>query len=465
MKSHRTKHKSSLKRFFEKIFSSKKYSKKKRKLENPLLSKENPLSKPLKKKKRKFSLSSLFKKKTKHKKHSLKKRSLETPIITNNITGTNNVTELPTKKPKRKTGFLNIFSKKKKKRKRKPAHTPFQPISISPTEKPTHIPENIKGNSFSRKIKRKFRKLKEKFNPISDLDSRKQKLNLNLLTFYSYTIISTILFLGSYIIAYIVYQLTVIITASTFGIDAVWYYFEVLFPIGNESPLWTAYSIIAITLSAPVVSLIIGLYLFFKVTEEQYMKPFKKIFYLWLSYHFLSQFFGAWTAGIITREGFGYVADWLYLSIMYKFIIALGMLFIMAFMGYLTTSTMLETARSKIRINQYNKYKFLFSQAFLPWFVGTAILFLVKIPNVMPQHEFAYAYEMIMISSVGAFIIPMFFNNFAKAKIIRVKLSQTQKVRNNIILVSLLLLFIAYRLILNSGLLFMIDISVNISSY
>ncbi len=463
-KAHKSKHK---KNFFERIFFGKKSVRRKKHSSSrpPLENPENPLKKSYKKKKSKNFFSSLFKKKSRHS-HKPSLNTLKVDASSQTVS-TSNPTKLPPVKLKKKKGLFSFFSTKK--RRKHKSHT-FKPLSAnipqsSSAPQVSHLKRRKKSISLEKRFQRRWRKIKDKFLPRVTEYGDKKSLSLNLLSYYSYAITSLFVFLGTYAIAYIVYQLTVIIAASTFDIDAVWYYFEVMFPVGNESPLWTPYSIIAITLSGPIISLLLGLYLFYQVSEEEFMKPLKKTFYLWLSFHFLSQFFGAWTSGIITREGFGYVADWMYLNVFYKFSIAIGMLFIMAFIGYSATNIMLETARVKIRINKYNKYKFLFSQAFLPWLIGIIILFLIKIPNKTPQHDSAYAYDMIMITSLGAFIIPMFFNNFATARIQKRKLTRNQKVKNNIIIISLLLLLIAVRLVLNNGLHFIIDFSINISAY
>ena len=196
---------------------------------------------------------------------------------------------------------------------------------------------------------------------------------------------SMMLFLISYIVAYITYQLAVIIAASFFGIDSVLYYYEVFFPIGNYGALWTRYNIIMITISGPLVSLILGFVYFRLFLRRKGIGPMAKLFFWWLSFHSFSMFFGAYVAGVITVQGFGFATGWLYLPVFIKFLVALVSLFVLMAIGYYATSSLLETSNSYKRISGKNRGYFILTQALVPWLLGSLILLLIKIPDKNPQ--------------------------------------------------------------------------------
>ncbi len=296
----------------------------------------------------------------------------------------------------------------------------------------------------------------------NDINAKKQVMPIRKIAVYIFN--STVLFLISYIVAYITYQLIVIFVASFFGIDSVLYYYEVLFPIGNYGSLWTRFNIIMITISGPLVSLILGLVYFRFFLRREGIGPMAKLFFWWLSFHSFSMFFGAYVAGVITVQGFGFATGWLFLPVFIKFLVALGSLFVLMVIGYYATKPLLETSNSLRHIIRGNRGYFILTQAVVPWFLGSLILFLIKIPDKNPQHENIIVYDLIIIASLVFAIIPTFFNKKAKP---RNKLFKSRK-RMKFVWVYMLvaiLLIVAYRLGLDNGLHFVIRILVNITPY
>jgi len=275
---------------------------------------------------------------------------------------------------------------------------------------------------------------------------------------------STVIFLITYIIAYLTYQFTVIIVASFFGIDSVLYYYELMFPIGNFSSLWTAFNIILITISGPLVSLIMGMVYYRFFMPKEGFSPLAKLFFLWLSFHSFNMFFGAYVAGVITDQGFGYVVNWLYLRFIVKFAIAMISLFILMVIGYHATRSLLETANSLQRISRENRAYFILTQALVPWLIGSIILLLIKIPNKDPQHENIIVYDLIIITTLVFTIIPTFFNRKAKPDSLRFKSKKRMKFGWLYMLIAILLI-VAYRLGLDNGLHFMIRIIFRVEPY
>ncbi len=273
---------------------------------------------------------------------------------------------------------------------------------------------------------------------------------------YHYIFNSTLIFIVSYIIVYFIYQLTVILSASLFDIDSILYYFTLDFD--DLSPLWSRLNIIFITFSGPFISLVIGLFFFNYLFKLKRFKSLQKLFILWISLHAFNHFAGALILGIVTTDGFGYVVEWLYLGIVFRFILIFIAFFILIIIGYQSTSKFLSTSNSLERVKVGVRNTFLFNQAFLPWLLGSLILLIIRIPN-----NFNYPYETLMFFSLAFIVIPVFFNDIAKPY--RIYKKVRRKYSLNIGYIILFLLFLtAFRLGLDNGLHFIItiDFSFNI---
>jgi len=308
---------------------------------------------------------------------------------------------------------------------------------------------------------------RQPYDPFSKKDHRIQDKKAKIMTIRQYAVYifnSTVLFLIAYVVAYLTYQLTVIFVASIYGIDSVLYYYEVFFSIGNGSPLWTPFNIILITLSGPIVSLILGLVYYKLFLPRDGFGPVTRLFFLWLSFHSFNMFFGAYAAGTITDQGFGYVANWLHLPVVVKFAFAMISLFILMVIGYNATKPLLETSNSYHRVNSKNRNYFILNQAIIPWILGGVILILIKIPNKNPQHVNIIVYDLIIIGSLAFAIIPTFFNKTVKPDNLRFKSSKRMKFVWLYMLIAILLI-VAYRLGLDNGLHFIIRIMFRVAPY
>jgi len=153
----------------------------------------------------------------------------------------------------------------------------------------------------------------------------------------------------AYLLVYLIYQFTETIVASNFNIDSVLFYYEIYFPIGNASPLWSRFNIIVITLSSPFVSVMIAIILLRVVLLQEKLKPQLRLFLLWVAFHGATHFFGAFVAGIATSQGFGYVANWLYMNVFFRILVSLIFLFLLTVTGYYSAVFALETLPAGVR--------------------------------------------------------------------------------------------------------------------
>ncbi len=230
----------------------------------------------------------------------------------------------------------------------------------------------------------------------------------------TYFISSLVVFLAAGISAWLFYQISVMLAASFFSIDSVLYYYEVMFPIGNAASQWTPMNIIVITLAGPLASLIGGLFTYFYLIRKKVVRGFNRLFFLWLAFHLFNQFFGGFVAGVITDQGFGYVANWMYMGIILKILFALIALSILAYAGYYVVPWLLATAGNPGRIKRENRLLFVTSQAVLPWIVGSFILLVLRTPDRTPQHPNIMVYDSIIAGALGIMTLAMYFNRHAK---------------------------------------------------
>ena len=259
--------------------------------------------------------------------------------------------------------------------------------------------------------------------------------------FYYYTINSVALYIIAYLLVYMVYQLTVLIVASRWGLDSVLYYYDLAF--NDYSPLWSRYNIIVVTFSGPFISLVIG-FIFYKwIADRPKVKSFLKLFVLWIGFHGFNLFLGAFVSGVSFDEGFGYVANWLYLNVFWKFLLSLVFLSILAMTGYFSARKFLETSNSMLRVRKKYRTRFLFHQVVLPWFIGSAIILLVKIPNNMP-------YEAGTLVTMMFAVVPVLFNLKAEPRPNMIGTHKPTKVMWSYIIMVLVILLL-YRVGLDTG--------------
>ena len=235
--------------------------------------------------------------------------------------------------------------------------------------------------------------------------------------------------------------MTVLIAASRWKLDSVLFYYDLAF--NDYSPLWSKYNILLVTFSGPFISLVIGFlfYRFFSVRPK--VRGLLRLFFVWIALQGINLFFGAFASGVAFSEGFGYVPEWLSFNVFWQILVSLVFLFILGIVGFYTTSRFLDTSNSAYRVRDENKLKFLFYQVFLPWLIGSTIIFLVKIPNNMP-------YDTGNLATMAFVIIPVMFNRFARPSIAFEGDRKPTKIKWNIITLFILLL-LAFRIGLNNG--------------
>ena len=323
-----------------------------------------------------------------------------------------------------------------------------------------------------RSIKRRLRKLSGKNEPIrrSSRSSAPiiqpiivEKAKEAELDYFPYFVNSTLMFMLAYLVAWLTHQFAVIVAAAFFHIDSVLFYYEVMFPCGVLSRLWTVSNIILITLTGPIVSLITGmLYLEFVIRRKR-ARGNMLMFFNWLVIHSFCMFFAAFVAGAITWRGFGYAINWSNLPIFVRIMVSAIFLFLLSFFGYYGTRFILETTNSIDRIRTKNRKIFLLNQTLLPWAFGTALLAGIKYTSLKPQHNNILAYDLIIIFGVLFMIVPQFFNKRVRPNLNENKMKHTRTEISILAVAITVLSFLVFRFVLDYGLHILLHFSVNLS--
>ncbi|MBN2173599.1 MAG: hypothetical protein JW731_05685 [Bacteroidales bacterium] len=346
-------------------------------------------------------------------------------------------------------------------RKRKKRWSPFQKFREYTKNRDRRLEERRK-RKFKRKVQRKhkreykrraridfIRKFLPNYKlpknvPLTELTEEEaaEAIKSQQKNYFYYTINSIALFITAYLLIYMIYQLTVLVTASRWRLDSVLYYFDLAF--NDYSPLWSRLNIIIVTASGPVVCLLIGILFFRLISNRKKLKGFRKLLVMWIAIIGFNMFLGAFASGVSFDEGFGYVPAWLYLNVFWQIFISLLFLFILGLIGYYSASKFLDTSNSSYRVRPENKVKFLFFQVVLPWIIGILIIFLVKIPNNTP-------YDTANLITLGFGVVPVLFNRYARPTVLFESERKPTRI-NWYYIILFMVLLLAFRIGLNNGL-------------
>lgn len=320
-----------------------------------------------------------------------------------------------------------------------------------------------KRNSFFRNFFRKSKRVRHKSHESGQIF--KDEI-IKILPGEGYAMLNSFgFYILAYLVIYLIYQFTETLVASNFDIDSVLYYYEIYFPIGNASPLWTRFNIIAITLASPFVSVMTSIILLRVVLMREKLNPQFRLFLLWMAFHGATHFLGAFVAGIATSQGFGYVANWLYMNVFFRILVSLIFLFLLTVTGYYSAVFALETLPTGLRQYRWKLSLALGSRFILPWIFGGLIVIALKYPNAIPQHHNIMVYDAIIIATMGFMVIPAFFNFKAKPRSLTERPSRNRRPPGILISILAILTLILFRLTFDRGIHFVINFSFDVGFY
>jgi hypothetical protein len=278
-------------------------------------------------------------------------------------------------------------------------------------------------------------------------EMREEYLRVVRKRLFNILINSTTIFILTYLLSYLFYQLIARGFAALVDINSVLYYFEIKYGISNLSSQWTPGRILAVSAVPAVLSLAAGSFYLFGLVRKLPFRRYYRLFLIWLGFHSINMFFGGILAGSVTGEGFGYALDVFFwpVYIIYFILILIG-IFCLGVIGYDYTDQFLKINSSGYWSRRKNRMRYLLFSLVLPYLIGSLLIFLVKIPDHKPQHQYITFHDLILSLSMVFLIIPMLF----RSKDVRVhpKTDPTEKQQNIlwVLVISTIVFVIWFRL-------------------
>ncbi len=212
---------------------------------------------------------------------------------------------------------------------------------------------------------------------------------LTRINFWIIAINSTASFVLAYLLVFYINQMMFVLTGGMYSypisIDYASYWFHI------EPSEWTHDAVFLIFSAGYVATFLIGLLsvlAFYNLLSD----PFPvKIFFFWLFIHSSTYFFGGLFLGNLLTQGIGHVFNWMYLQDTAKLILAL-----VGFFGLLTVSLfsfqMIATSSNSYfgRFTERNAPFFLTAQVFVPYVLGSVLLFLYYFPRAMFHERYSW---------------------------------------------------------------------------
>ena len=237
--------------------------------------------------------------------------------------------------------------------------------------------------------------------PIKQFNQRFQSAKISRDQFIVIIINSTLYFVLSYVVLFILQQLLTALFALHFDFQSILYYWGVYYNIAVEA--WS-FDSVKILYSIPAISsLILGILYFILYNVVRYENGHLKLFVLWSIFHCFVQFSADFLFGPILEKGFGYVLMYLYFLDTKRMITVIISLFFLLSSGVLLTKSFLISANIYVNeLTQHNRRLFMNAQVLIPYILGSAFIILIKLPEV-------HFYEILLILGGILAIAPIMF--------------------------------------------------------
>ncbi len=216
---------------------------------------------------------------------------------------------------------------------------------------------------------------------------------------------STVLFILSFFFVYFLNQFVTVWVAKIFDIPAILYSYRIYWPLYTYSTLYSRGALIVIFGAGPLICLILGFVFFRLWVLTRKNSGNLKIFALWTAFHAFNLFFGAYIVGVITRTGFIYTTEWLFLSRVFdveEIVFLITSVIFLLIIGYYGTRHYLNTANSVVLIEPKFRFVYMLAVVFIPWLVGNLVIFFLNYPHKQTDLLLLQVTTVLMI-------FPMFF--------------------------------------------------------
>lgn len=224
---------------------------------------------------------------------------------------------------------------------------------------------------------------------------------------FIFTSINSLLsFLLAFWLMYYLSQMASILAAHLYEVPAVLHSYRIFWPLYTYSTLYTRKALIIMFGIGPLAALILGFICYHIFIRVRTFNSYLKSLIIWLVFHGVNMFFGAYIIGFITRTGFIYSTEWIFYSNVFDIeeiiflIISIVAMIIFGFFStrqFLFATTVSNIIEPKIRI------VYIFGQIVIPWFLGFMIIYISNLPNNPPELVLQYVISFLMV-------IPVLFN-------------------------------------------------------
>ncbi len=262
---------------------------------------------------------------------------------------------------------------------------------------------------------------------------------------------STVMFVLAFMLSYFVNQLVTIYTAKILNIPSQLFSYRIYWPLYTYSTLYSRQVLILIFGMGPLVSFLLGILFYRLFIVVRYQSVYLKTFFLWTSISSFVLFFGAYISGAVTRTGFIYASEWLFLNNMFdiKEIIFITLSVIaLIIIGIMMTKSFLESSFSRALIEPRMRVLYILSAVVLPVIIGILILFAVNFPNNPAELLLLY------LSPFLISIVMLFRYNAISLQNITVMKTDKEYRISIVAIILLLVLIIFFRTVLFRGITF-----------
>lgn len=229
-------------------------------------------------------------------------------------------------------------------------------------------------------------------------DKTIEKRNFRLIS-----INSTIIYLFAFIFVYFVYQFITAFIASQYHIRLIFYYDQLKFLTPDSSPFWYSDSAVTVFAAGPLVSAFLAFVFIMLYQRFANDDSIVKLFFLWGALHFINRIIGSFIIGtIFFLYGSNLIADWLYLGMEIKILLVAIALIIILLIGSYSVNAILASANSFTLLKPANRGLFIKNQIFIPWLIGSILLFLLYLPKIALHESLINVTMLIML-------IPVYF--------------------------------------------------------
>ncbi len=208
---------------------------------------------------------------------------------------------------------------------------------------------------------------------------------------------STVIYVLAFLFVYFVYQFITAFIAGQYFIRVNLLYKGIEFLTPDNSKFWYSDSALTVFAAGPLVSIFMAFVFIMLYHKLANTDSILKLFCLWVALHFINRILGSFAIGtIFLLYGSNLLADWLFLGMEIKILLVALSIISLLIIGYFSVYPIITSANSFYLINNKNRARFIKNQIFVPWLLGSLILFLVYLPE-FPLHELLINVSMLIL--------------------------------------------------------------------